>query len=90
MKFTTKVVNSALMLMAGVGASAQECPSGSSLHVVDGVKKCVLDSNIIVIVDPVWVVAGGVALVLLIIITAYLAIKVSQLAKGLEAGRRIG
>ena len=78
------------MLLTNIEASAADCPPGSSSHVVDGAKKCVLDANVIVIIDPVWLVAGGVILALLLITTVYLAVKVGRLANGMKAGGRIG
>ena len=89
MKLKSQVFSSPLILLTSVAASAAECPPGSSLHVVDGVEKCVLDSSIIVTVDPDWLVAGGVVLVLLVVAIVYLAVQVSRLAKGLKSGGRI-
>lgn len=69
-------------------ALADGCPSGSSMKLVDGIKKCVPNESVTVIIDPEWLVAGGLVLVLLVLTTLYLAIKVSQLAEGLERSRR--
>jgi hypothetical protein len=90
MKLKSRAFSSGIMLLTSAGASAAECPPGSSLHVVDGAKKCLLDSNVVVVIDPEWLVASGVVLVLLLITTAYLAVKVGRLANGLKAGSRIG
>lgn len=90
MKLKSRAFSSGLMLLTSIEASAAECPSGSSLHVVDGVKKCVLDANIVVVVGPDWLVASVVVLALLVVATAYLAVKVDRLANGLKAAGRIG
>ncbi len=89
MKLRSHALSSALMMLTSVGASAAECPPGSSPHIVDGATKCVLDSNVVVLVDPVWLVAGGVVLMLLVVTTAYLAVQVSRLANGLKSSGRI-
>ena len=90
MKLKSRAFSSGLMLSTSIGASAVECPSGSSLHVVDGVKKCVLDANIVVVVGPDWLVASAVLLALLLVTAVYLAVKIGRLANGLKAGGRIG
>ena len=91
MKLKSGASGAGLMLLTtSIEASAAECPPGSSFHVVDGARKCVLDANVIVIIDPVWLLAGSVILALLLITTVYLAVKVGRLANGLKAGGRIG
>jgi hypothetical protein len=91
MKLKPQAFSSALMLLTSIGASAQECPRGSSLHLVDGVKRCVLDSGIVVIIDPEWLVAGGVALALILIVSVYTAVQVTRIVNGLQGGGgRIG
>jgi hypothetical protein len=90
MKLKSQALSSALMLLTSVGASAQECPPGSSLHLVDGVKRCVLDSGVVVIIDPVWLVATGVALAAILIVSVYTAVQVTRLANSLKGGGRIG
>jgi len=84
MKLGLHALGSALLTLTSIGASAAECPPGSSPHTVDGVTKCVLDTSVVVVVDPEWLVAGG-----LVIATIYLAIQVSRLAKGLKSGGRV-
>ena len=90
MKLKSRASGAGLMLLMSIEASAAECPPGSSFHVVDGARKCVLDANVIVIIDPVWLVAGGVILALLLVTTIYLAVKVGRLTNRLKAGGRIG
>lgn len=48
---------------------------------VDGVKKCVpIDAPYLIIVDPPWLVAGGVALALLLVVTIFIALQIRNLA----------
>jgi hypothetical protein len=84
MKTQSRVVCSVLAMLTSIGANAADCPVGSSLHDVDGVKKCVLDSNVVVIIDPEWLVAGGIALVVLVVLTVYLIVQVRRLANGIR------
>lgn len=88
MKLKSQAFSSALMLLTSIGASAQECPPGS--HLVDGVKGCVLDSGIIVVIDPDWLTATRVALVLIVIVTVYTAVQVTRLVNRLKGGGQIG
>ena len=90
MKLTLRTFGSGLMSLTSIGTSAAECPPGSSLHVVEGARKCVLDAHVVVIVDPEWLVAGGVVLALILVTTIYLAVKIGRLANGLRAGGRVG
>lgn len=80
MNSLARALGTAFTMFGVASAAGAECPVGSSLHTVDGVKKCVLDSNIVVVVDPDWLVAGGVALLLVLIAVVYLVIKVGRLA----------
>lgn len=90
MKLKLRASGAGLMLLTSIEASAAECPPGSSFHVVDGAKKCVLDSNVVVVIDPDWLVVSAVLLALIFVATIYLAVKIGRLANGLKAGGRIG
>lgn len=49
--------------------------------IVDGVKKCVpIEGPYVIIVDPTWLVAGGVALALIVVVTVFIALQVRNLA----------
>lgn len=89
MKIRSHALSSALVMLTSIGASAAECPPGSSPHTVDGAIKCILETSVVVVVDPEWLVAGGVVIALLVIATVYLATQVRRLAKGLRSGGRV-
>jgi hypothetical protein len=86
MKLKSQAFSSALMLLTSIGASAQECPRGSSLHLVDGVKRCVLDSGIVVVIDPDWLTVGGVAIAAILVVSIYTAVQVTRLVNRLKSG----
>jgi hypothetical protein len=86
MKLKSQAFSSALMLLTSIGASAQECPRGSSLHLVDGVKRCVLDSGIVVVIDPDWLTVGGVTIAAILVVSIYTAVQVTRLVNGLKSG----
>ena len=67
MKLKSQAPLAALLMLPSTGAYALECPPGSSIVNVDGLEICLLKSNVIVIIDPVWLVAtAGFLLVELI------------------------
>jgi hypothetical protein len=86
MKLKSQAFSSALMLLTSIGASAQECPRGSSLHLVDGVKRCVLDSGIVVVLDLDWLTVGGVTIAAILVVSIYTAVQVTRLVNGLKSG----
>lgn len=73
--------------VAGVLALAYSVPALSETgaiciwKIVDGVKKCVpIDAPNVIIVDPTWLVAGGVLLALLVLLTIFIALQIRNLA----------
>lgn len=84
MKLKSQAFKMALMMFASAEVSAADCQVGSSPRIVDGLKKCVLNYDIIVVIDPEWIVAGGVVIALMLAATIYLAIQVGRLANKLK------
>ena len=74
------VVACALGLAASVPALAEQ--GAICVWVtVDGVKKCVpVEAPYLIIIDPPWLVAGGVALALIVAVTVFIALQVRNLA----------
>ncbi|MEO8058220.1 MAG: hypothetical protein ABI671_07820 [Burkholderiales bacterium] len=80
MKTKIKYVAGSLALAYSVPALSE---SGAicAWKIVDGVRKCVpIEGPYVIIVDPTWLVAGGVVLALLAAVTIFTALQVRNLA----------
>ena len=80
MKMKIKSVAGSLALAYSVPALS-ETGVICAWKIVDGVKKCVpIEGPYVIIIDPTWLVAAGVALVLLAVVTIFIALQVRNLA----------
>ena len=80
MKTKIKSVAGSLALAYSVPALS-ETGAICAWKIVDGVKKCVpIEGPYVIIVDPTWLVAGGVALALIVVVTVFTALQVRNLA----------
>lgn len=90
MKLKSQAPLAALLMLPSTGAYALECPPGSSIVNVDGLEICLLKSNVIVIIDPVWLVATGAVLVLIVALTLFNLFKANRLINRLATTGRVG
>ena len=90
MKLKSQALQAALLMLPSMGAYAVECPPGSSIVNVDGLEICLLKSNVIVIIDPVWLVATGALLVLIVALTLFNLFRANRLINHLKTTGRVG
>ena len=89
MKLKSQALRAALLMLPSTGAHASECPPGSSIVNVDGLEICLLKSNVIVIIDPVWLVASGAFLALIVALTLLNLLRANRLIDRLKTTGRL-
>ena len=91
MSLQTKYIVGALALTASLPTFSKAGAFCNWVTQDDGTLKCIpVEDPRLIIVDPSWLVAGGVAFLLLVAATIFLAFKVSRLADRLKGTGRIG
>lgn len=85
MNKTIKPFSAAMALLSSLPAMADDTGAICIWKKVDGVRKCIpIETGNLTVIEPTWLVAGGVALAVLAVATIYLAVKISQLAAKIE------
>jgi hypothetical protein len=86
MKFNKKSAWGSLALACSMPTWARTL---ETCTIVDGVKKCEpIEMPTVIIVDPTWLVAGGVLLALVVVSLVFLALRIAKLSEKFEKNIR--